>query len=162
MNKNSYFLILLNFSILFFSCRNSEKTHASPYPKYKANSEWKKLLSPNSYEIMVEGGTEPAFNNSYFNNHDSGTYVSAATGELLFSSANKFESGTGWPSFTKPIKDGIVTIRKDYSFGMERDEVVESKTGLHLGHLFDDGPKDEGGKRYCINSAALKFIRAKK
>ena len=100
-----------------------------------------------------------SFKNQYNNNHQKGIYVSAATGEPLFSSDDKYESGSGWPSFTKAIKAGVITVVTDNSHGMIRDEVIETKTGLHLGHVFDDGPKEKGGKRYCMNSAALKFIK---
>lgn len=129
------------------------------YPIQKTESEWKKILSPVSFQVMVKGGTEAPFRNAYHDNHEHGIYVSAATGEPLFSSEDKFESGTGWPSFTKPIKPGAIAIVTDRSSGMIRQEVVEAKTGLHLGHVFNDGPKDKGGKRYCMNSAALKFIK---
>ena len=154
-------ILLISFSFSAITgCRNpSANNTGKKYPQYKTDVEWKKILQSDAYEIMVEGGTEPAFNNLYFNKHEKGTYISAATGEPLFSSEDKFESGTGWPSFTKPIKPDCVAIKTDNSFGIERDEVVEAKTGLHLGHLFDDGPINEGGKRYCINSGALKFIK---
>ena len=108
---------------------------------------------------MVKKGTEPAFNNPYNDNHQRGIYVSAASGEPLFSSDDKYDSGTGWPSFTKPINPDAVIILKANAVEMSGYEVIESKTGLHLGHIFNDGPKDKGGKRYCMNSAALKFIR---
>jgi len=130
------------------------------YPEAKPNAYWKKALSPEAYDIMVNKGTEPAFNNPYWNNHESGTYLSAATGKPLFSSDAKYDSGTGWPSFTKPIDPKLIMIVKDYSEGMERDEVVERATGLHLGHVFDDGPAP-AGKRYCLDSYALKFVRTK-
>ncbi len=132
---------------------------AKSYPIQKTESEWKKILSPISFQVMVKGSTERPFNNPYHDNHEKGIYVSAATGEPLFSSEDKFDSGTGWPSFTKPIKSGAIAIVTDTSHGMVRNEVVEAKTGLHLGHVFDDGPKNKGGKRYCMNSAALKFIK---
>ncbi|HVS91725.1 MAG TPA: peptide-methionine (R)-S-oxide reductase MsrB [Mucilaginibacter sp.] len=127
--------------------------------KKKTAADWKKILTPGQYEIMVNKGTEPPYHNAYWNNHEKGVYVSAATGEVLFSSDDKFDSHTGWPSFVKPVDASKIAIVKDYSLGMERDEVVEKSTGLHLGHVFDDGPADRGGKRYCMNSGALKFIK---
>lgn len=150
--------------ISFTSCaqnhdKNKENTISrKSFPIQKSEAEWKKILSPLSFEVMVKRGTEPPFNNPYNKNYKKGIYVSAATGEPLFSSDDKYDSGSGWPSFTKAIKSGVITIVTDTSHGMVRDEVIETKTGLHLGHVFDDGPKDKGGKRYCMNSAALKFI----
>ncbi len=129
------------------------------FPIEKTESEWRTILGPQAFEIMVKEGTEPAFKNAFYNNKKKGTYVSAATGEPLFSSDDKFDSGTGWPSFTKPINDTAVIWTKDTSYGMTRDEVIESKTGLHLGHVFNDGPGPTG-LRYCINSAAMKFVPA--
>jgi peptide-methionine (R)-S-oxide reductase len=129
------------------------------FPVTKTEAEWKKLLSPISFQVMVKKGTERPFNNPYFDNHEKGIYVSAATGEPLFSSDDKYDSGTGWPSFTKPINDKLIMIVTDRSDGMVRDEVIEAKTGLHLGHVFNDGPADKGGLRYCMNSAALKFVK---
>jgi peptide-methionine (R)-S-oxide reductase len=130
------------------------------FPEAKPDAYWKKILSAEAYHIMVEKGTETPFNNPYWNNHEKGTYVSAATGKPLFSSDTKFESGTGWPSFFKPIDPKAIMIVKDNSLGMERDEVVERSTGLHLGHVFDDGPAPTG-LRYCLDSYALKFVKSK-
>ena len=127
--------------------------------KKKSNAEWKKILTADQYEILVNRGTEAPYHNAYWNNHEKGVYVSAATGEVLFTSEDKFDSHTGWPSFVKPVDPSKIAIIKDTSYGMVRDEVVEKSTGLHLGHVFDDGPADRGGKRYCMNSGALKFIK---
>jgi len=162
--------IIFSVAILVFLFTNSscgqnkskskqENNKALSFAVQKSDDEWRKILNPLSFEIMVKRGTEPPFNNPYNNNHQKGVYVSAATGEPLFSSEDKYESGSGWPSFTKAIKAGVITVVTDNSHGMTRDEVIETKTGLHLGHVFDDGPKDKGGKRYCMNSAALKFIK---
>jgi methionine-R-sulfoxide reductase len=126
-------------------------------PKAKPAAEWKKILTPNEFYIMVQSGTEPPYRNAYFENHEKGVYVSAATGDVLFTSDDKYDSGTGWPSFVKPAAPNMVEIRKDADG--ERDEVIEKSTGLHLGHVFDDGPANRGGKRYCMNSGALKFIK---
>jgi len=109
-------------------------------------------------KYVIKGGTEPAFKNEYWDNHKEGIYVDAVSGEPLFSSTDKYDSGTGWPSFTQPISKNEVVEKTDRSFGMTRIEVKSKNADSHLGHIFDDGPQDKGGKRYCINSAALRFI----
>lgn len=120
--------------------------------------ELKKTLSPLQYAITQECGTEPAFQNAYWDNKKEGLYVDIVSGQALFLSKDKFDSGSGWPSFTKPIDSGAVEEKSDTSLSRERTEVVSSGAKSHLGHVFDDGPKDKGGLRYCINSAALRFI----
>ena len=138
---------------------HADNQQHSNRPKAKSNAEWKKILTDNQYYIMVEKGTEPPFKNAYYNNHEKGVYISAATGDVLFSSEDKYDSGTGWPSFVKPVNEKLIEVVVDNSYGMTRNEVIERSTGLHLGHVFDDGPEDRGGKRYCMNSGALKFIK---
>jgi peptide-methionine (R)-S-oxide reductase len=108
--------------------------------------------------VMDRNGTERAFDNAYWNNHEAGIYVEARTGEPLFASTDKFDSGSGWPSFTRPIDISSVTRRTDQSIGMERTEVRSAQGNAHLGHVFNDGPANRGGQRYCINSCALRFI----
>ena len=142
-------------AITLFSVQNSMAQRKLSKPA----SEWKKILTPNQYQIMVESRTETPYKNAYWNNHQKGVYVSAATGEVLFSSDDKYDSGTGWPSFVKTVDPSKIQIVTDNSLGMTRDEVIERSTGLHLGHVFDDGPADRGGKRFCMNSGALKFIK---
>lgn len=121
------------------------------------NMENKQMNDMQKY-VTEQNGTEPPFNNAYWNNHAEGIYVDVKSGEVLFSSSDKFDSGTGWPSFTKPIDAKNIQEKTDVSLGMTRTEVRSSKANSHLGHLFNDGPKDKGGLRYCINSAALRFI----
>lgn len=115
-------------------------------------------LTKNQYRVTQEDHTEPAFTGEYWNNHDSGIYVDIVSGEPLFASVNKFESGSGWPSFTVPIDRDNIVEKTDRSFFMKRTEVRSKHGDSHLGHVFDDGPADQGGLRYCINSAALRFI----
>jgi peptide-methionine (R)-S-oxide reductase len=156
--KRSILAIIVLGAVSILGCQNGNgQSNAKRLSKPAA--EWKKVLTPNQYYIMVESGTEEPFHNAYFNNHEKGVYVSAATGEVLFSSDDKYDSGTGWPSFVKPVDAKKIKIVTDNSDGMTHDEVIERSTGLHLGHVFDDGPVDRGGKRYCMNSGALKFIK---
>jgi methionine-R-sulfoxide reductase len=118
-------------------------------------------LTPEQYYVTKQSGTEPPFRNAYWDNHAQGIYVDVISGVPLFSSKDKFDSGTGWPSFTKPIDPGAVAEKKDASLGMERTEIRAAKSDAHLGHIFDDGPRPTGS-RYCMNSAALRFIPVEK
>lgn len=127
------------------------------YPK-PSDAELKAKLTPLQYSVTQNKNTEHSFSNEYWDNFKPGIYVDVTTGEPLFSSKDKFESGCGWPSFTKPIAKEVVTYQDDHSFNMLRTEVISRSGKAHLGHVFDDGPKDKGGLRYCINSASIKFI----
>jgi peptide-methionine (R)-S-oxide reductase len=115
-------------------------------------------LSPEQYEVTQRNGTERPFKNAYWNNKETGLYVDVVSGEPLFTSMDKFDSGCGWPSFTRPIEDKNVVENVDTTFGMKRTEVRSTAADSHLGHVFPDGPREAGGLRYCINSAALRFI----
>jgi methionine-R-sulfoxide reductase len=137
--------------------QTQEKTKEKAMSNY-SDQELKQKLTSEQYQVTQQCGTEPPFHNAYWNNHADGIYVDIVSGEPLFSSKDKFDSGTGWPSFTKPIKSDAVKVNEDTSYGMVRDEVKGNKSNSHLGHVFDDGPRAQGGLRYCMNSAALRFI----
>ncbi len=122
-----------------------------------SNEEWKEFLNPEAFYVLRKEGTERAFTGEYDKFYKEGTYYSRATGQPLFSSEDKFDSGTGWPSFTSPIDLGAVFYRVDSSFGSVRIEVVDSLSGSHLGHVFEDGPRPTG-LRYCMNSLSLTFV----
>jgi peptide methionine sulfoxide reductase msrA/msrB len=123
-----------------------------------SQAELKKRLTPLQYQVTQENATEPAFQNEFWNNHQEGIYVDIVSGKPLFSSKDKFDSGCGWPSFTKPLEASGIKEKQDTSYGMVRTEVRSTAANSHLGHVFDDGPADKGGLRYCINSASLRFV----
>jgi methionine-R-sulfoxide reductase len=133
----------------FMNAKNFKKPDAA---------ELKKKLTPEQFAVTQQAATEPAFRNEYWDNHTLGIYVDVVSGEPLFSSLDKFDSGCGWPSFTRPLVGEKLIENSDYSFGMTRTEVRSPVADSHLGHVFDDGPIDKGGLRYCINSASLRFI----
>lgn len=116
-------------------------------------------LTPMQYHVTKEDGTEPPYQNEYWDNSEEGIYVDIISGKPLFSSTDQYDAGCGWPSFTKTIEEKEVLEKEDNSLGMRRVEVRSKTADSHLGHVFPDGPKDKGGLRYCINSAALKFIK---
>jgi len=126
--------------------------------EYRKTSEAVAALSPEQYRVTQQSGTERPGTGKYLNNKEPGIYVDIVSGEPLFASSDKYESGCGWPSFTKPIEPANVSELRDASLGMVRTEVRSANGDSHLGHVFDDGPPDRGGLRYCINSASLRFI----
>ncbi|MFJ3391783.1 peptide-methionine (R)-S-oxide reductase MsrB [Leifsonia aquatica] len=127
-------------------------------PRYTKDPDAIGRLTKRQYAVTQEAATEPAFRNEFWNNHEDGIYVDVVSGEPLFSSTDKYDSGSGWPSFTRPIESAEIVENTDRTFGMRRTEVRSGQADSHLGHLFDDGPVAEGGMRYCINSAALRFV----
>jgi len=131
-------------------------THAGTFVK-PPDSELKKKLTPLQYAVTQHADTETPFNNTYWNNHEAGIYVDVVSGEPLFSSLDKYDSGTGWPSFTRPLVPANISTKSDHLLGYTRTEVRSAGANSHLGHLFDDGPKPTG-LRYCMNSAAMRFV----
>lgn len=143
--------------ILSLVCVGTLSAQEKEYVK-PSDAELKKMLTPMQYQCTQQAATERPFDNAYWDNKKEGIYVDIVSGEPLFSSTDKYDSGTGWPSFTKPIDDSAIVTRPDRELSVERTELRSKKADSHLGHVFDDGPKGKGGKRFCINSAALRFI----
>jgi peptide-methionine (R)-S-oxide reductase len=123
-----------------------------------SDAELRQRLTPEQYKVTQHEGTERPFANAYWNNHEAGIYVDVVSGEPLFSSLDKYDSGTGWPSFTKPLETDNIATRTDRTLWMTRTEVRSANADSHLGHVFEDGPAEAGGLRYCMNSAALRFV----
>lgn len=155
LEKNPSGYCHINFSSL--ADQKAIQVDPALYPKPEDET-LRKLLTKEQYAVTQLNDTENAFSNTYWDNHEAGLYVDIATGEPLFSSRDKFDSGCGWPSFTKPIVPEVVTNLTDSTFGMVRTEVRSRVGNSHLGHIFNDGPVETGGKRYCINSASIRFV----
>ena len=160
MKKTTSIFIL----VLMISCvgnaQNSSEEKTKTYKVEKTNAEWKKLLSPQAYYVLREAGTERAFTSPLNDMKKEGTFVCAACNTPLYKSEHKFDSGTGWPSFDRAVKNNV-ELDVDYKIGYARTELKCNTCGGHLGHSFDDGPRETTGKRHCINGVALKFVPAK-
>lgn len=159
-------LILFAFTALLFSCngvaqKKAEKKSQETFEITKTDAEWKKELSPEEFKILREAGTERPFSSKLNDIKEAGTFVCAACGKELYKTENKFMSGTGWPSFDRPIEGGVGT-GTDNKLGYQRNEIHCARCGGHLGHVFNDGPRETTGKRFCMNGDAMNFIADKK
>lgn len=159
MKKLVILIILVLAGVLTISPIFATEKKPTPVAPHKTKyTQQIQTLDKSQYHVTQDGGTETPFENEYWDNHKEGIYVDVVSGDPLFSSTDKFDSGTGWPSFTKPISGSNVNEKSDNTMGMTRTEVRSSSADSHLGHVFTDGPADKGGMRYCINSSSLKFI----
>ncbi|MCW3089599.1 MAG: Peptide methionine sulfoxide reductase msrB [Ferruginibacter sp.] len=149
-----YFFLTMILTVATFAAFS--QTHH--FTVTKTDAEWKKTLTPEAYQVTRKEGTERAFSGKYWNNHENGIYKCVCCDQELFSSATKFESGTGWPSFWQTISKNAIVDENDNSYNMDRTKVTCSRCGAHLGHVFEDGPRPTG-LRYCINSVSLVFIK---
>jgi peptide methionine sulfoxide reductase msrA/msrB len=155
MKRSKSILILL---AVLLGCTSQSQSKEEAKKMTNLSPQQLKHLTKEQFKVTQECATENPFNNAYWNNHDPGIYVDIVDNKPLFNSQDKFDSQSGWPSFTKPIDPKVVKVEEDRSHGMVREEVKSKDAGSHLGHVFDDGPKDKGGKRFCINSASLRFV----
>jgi len=151
-------LLLLALILFMISCDGSGHNHqAHEFKVNKSEEEWKKELDPARYQVLRQKDTERAWSGKYNDHHEEGVYTCAGCSHPVFHSQSKYESGSGWPSFTEPYDGEAVFIEIDNSYGMVREEILCASCGGHLGHRFPDGPRDKGGQRYCINSVSLEF-----
>ncbi len=162
-SRHTMSILLLSVMMTLFSCEGNAqkekymKKSDHNFKIQKTDEEWKSELDPEEYHVLIEKGTERAFTGQYNVHKENGIYTCAACGNPIFKSTDKYDSGSGWPSFTEPYNEEAIVVEMDKSLGMIREEILCANCGGHLGHRFPDGPKDKGGLRYCINSVSLDF-----